>query len=767
MAEAQETFLIDSTGLFEASQRAFLGIPLLLVDGNDYTYLFGVIRDLLQLMQGIGIGRGVFVVGREAHRITGVSNIEKTISSLHELGIAVVHDSLASVLDLCVGLASIVTCFVTHNRSLLLLASDGRRVILLNDKSEREVYCSDAVISRFGVTPSLLPEFRALTDGPQATVLTRREAISVLQQSGDLAAKVADPSIFLSRQLRSKLTKHGSIILERLKQFSPSGHCSRLDVGQMDLGIDLDNDRSVQFLAKHGFYSLRRLLSRQAKAHFVEERSNLRPRDYQAIITSEGLQRFMTIVGMAKACAVDTEASGKDPHTAELFGVSVSVNKDQAFYIPAVAPDLHGIDRETVLSALRKLLEGPIRITGHNLKYDYVLLRRNGIRIANVYCDTMLAAYDCFGDSDFLNLQYLAKRLLGVTIKSHREVVSSNSSLLDMPFNDVADYACAHADVTRELGDVLQRELVQREIDEQYNSETVSMVKTLGDWEVDGIPVDLSGLCRLRKARAERVSLAKDGALDACGCRFNLDSEKELSAVLRMDSALAKVVGFRRLSCGVLEELAIGNNAARMVVQYNRRRKELRDIEAVIETVHNGRAYPVFSQTRTDHCRLTSIRPMLLDVDDAWGIGSCLPFWLRQFCPNAGRALATLADAADDKVLRSDLVAGNGSYCLPNVPQLIEGNHYQLLLSFVTGVSNGQMRRIFLMDGDAVATIHHSFKVRYSATFEWLEQFCRETQKVGFASTRGRRRYFDGLRSSNLGKRDKAMYSAVEWLIKW
>jgi len=767
MAETQETFLIDSTGLFEASQKAFLGIPLLLVDGEDYTFLFGLIRDLLYLIQSIGIGRGVFVIGREAHRITSVANIEKTISSLHELGIAVVHDSFASVLDLCARLASVATCLVTHNRNLLMFANDDRRVTLINDKGERDVYCSDTVISRFGVTPGLLPEFRALTEGPQPTVLTRREAIAVLQQSGDLATKIAEPSIFLSRQLRSKFKEHGTVILERLKQFSPSGPCSRLDVGQMDLGIDLDNGRSVQFLAKYGFYSLRRLLPRLAKTHFAEEQSNPRPRDYQAIIAPEDLQRFVTVVGMAKSCAVDTEASGKDPHTAELFGVSVSVNKGQAFYIPAVAPDLHGLDRDTVISVLRTILEGPIRVTGHNIKYDYVLLRRNGIKIANVSFDTMLAAYDCFGDLEFLNLQYLAGRLLGVTVKSHREVVSANSSLLDLPFSDVANYACAHADVTLQLGEVLQRELVQREIDEQYDSETVSMIKTLGDWEVDGIPVDLSGLCRLREARAEKVSHARDGAFDACRCHFNLDSEKELSTVLRMDSAVAKVVGFRRFSARMLEELAVCNNAARMVVKYYRRRKELRDIEAVIESVHNGRVHPVFNQTRTDHCRLTSIRPTLFDVDDAPTLGSCLPFSLSRFCPNAGKALETLADAADDKVLLSDLLAANGSYCLPNVPPLNEGNHYHLLLSIFTGVSNGQLRRIYLLDGDSVATIHHSFRVRYSPTFEWLDQYCRETEMRGFASAHARRRYFDGLRSSNLGKRDKAMYSAIKWLIRW
>ena len=47
MIEAKDTFLVDLTGFLEASQKAFLGSPCLLVDGEDQTFVFGVVRDLL------------------------------------------------------------------------------------------------------------------------------------------------------------------------------------------------------------------------------------------------------------------------------------------------------------------------------------------------------------------------------------------------------------------------------------------------------------------------------------------------------------------------------------------------------------------------------------------------------------------------------------------------------------------------------------------------------------------------------------------------
>jgi hypothetical protein len=67
----------------------------------------------------------------------------------------------------------------------------------------------------------------------------------------------------------------------------------------------------------------------------------------------------------------------------------------------------------------------------------------------------------------------------------------------------------------------------------------------------------------------------------------------------------------------------------------------------------------------------------------------------------------------------------------------------------------------------AIAAIRHNFQTRYSSTFFWLDKFFKETATNGFASAHGRRRYFDGLRSSNLEKRNSALHSAVKWMVHW
>jgi hypothetical protein len=151
-------------------------------------------------------------------------------------------------------------------------------------------------------------------------------------------------------------------------------------------------------------------------------------------------------------------------------------------------------------------------------------------------------------------------------------------------------------------------------------------------------------------------------------------------------------------------------------------------------------------------------------VDD---FRSCLPKGLREFCPDARRALSFLAAEAADHVLLGDLRTANRSGSFPNFPPLSDGHHSHLLLSFTTGVSNYQLCKTFLLDRNAVERIHHDLQIRYSKTFLWLGKFRETTAANGFASACGRRRYFDGLRSSDLEKRNGALHSAVKWLVRW
>jgi len=50
--------------------------------------------------------------------------------------------------------------------------------------------------------------------------------------------------------------------------------------------------------------------------------------------------------------------------------------------------------------------------------------------------------------------------------------------------------------------------------------------------------------------------------------------------------------------------------------------------------------------------------------------------------------------------------------------------------------------------------------------FTWLDTWQRDTVTKGFGYHDGARKYLEGLKSSDINKKQKAVRSAVEWLIR-
>ena len=120
-------------------------------------------------------------------------------------------------------------------------------------------------------------------------------------------------------------------------------------------------------------------------------------KDYRSITTLEDLEAEIAVLRQAGGFAVDTETTNQDPMRAELVGISLAHSPHEAVYIPlrhaylGVPPQL---DATLVLERLRPLLEDPaLPKYGQNIKYDYIVLHRQGITMRGLACDTMVAGY--------------------------------------------------------------------------------------------------------------------------------------------------------------------------------------------------------------------------------------------------------------------------------------------------------------------------------------------------------------------------------------
>jgi len=104
---------------------------------------------------------------------------------------------------------------------------------------------------------------------------------------------------------------------------------------------------------------------------------------------------------------------------------------------------------------------------------------------------------------------------------------------------------------------------------------------------------------------------------------------------------------------------------------------------------------------------------------------------------------------------------------MTNHPLMGNLDQDELLLSIVIGYSDAKLSQRFMIDHLTLATIQHDLRERYPTLFHWIDEFRMYTTKQGYAQMGHIRRYFDGLKSSNIGKRKRASENAVRWLIQY
>ncbi|OGQ80308.1 MAG: hypothetical protein A3F90_10725 [Deltaproteobacteria bacterium RIFCSPLOWO2_12_FULL_60_19] len=769
MVTQDRNFLIDASFILERNHEAFLGAQLLVCGDENYTFLYGVTRDLLRLRQDLGILQGVLVVGRDSGTACAEGCIGRLVDFLSVLGMRILHRPDVSVLDLCAGVAPLASHVISDRQEFLQLVKYDLTVVCPDKSGGWDILSSTTVKQKFGIEAVQVPSFLALTTGPKSSIVTRGQARRLLELYSEVTEMFEDGlTRVMSAPLRDKLELNRKAILDRTVRLTATEERVR-DLDTPAPLYELAEDESARILESCGLLSLVRLLrrpSRSSGAPAVLEAQDLRePEGYKVITDAEGLDVLQSTVLSAKVCAIDTEASDKDPRTATLFGVAFCVEERRAYYLPVVGNHRSSARPLDAHGALRKILGSGVRFVGHNIKYDYVLLRRNNLNIAQMYFDTMLAAHDCYGDLDSWSLGYLAERILGRHVQPYRELVNEGETFLDLPQDVVVRHACTDVDATLALYHMLVKELERRGVAHQYWNETIPLVKTLGDWEFAGVWTDTSKLASIRQLLLTRLQELRAAVLKDTGTVFDLDSNKELWAALGGISSLKRMLpagGSGRILA--LERAACSHPIAKSVARYKRLRKELRIVDSVAAAVREGRVYPLFSQVRTGYNMLTSENPSIFDGVADNSLKSCFRGCLPGFFRDRRKAIGRLRELTGEYDSEKAAFAQSAG----EIRRVIaEVGSEELLLSLAVGVSDTQLSKEYLIDRLTASQVRHEFQVTYPRVFEWASRYRNECVARGFAVDGGRVRHLDGLRSSNVARREAACNTAIRWLLRY
>lgn len=755
-------FLIDSTFLFEASEAAFLGTPLLVdKEGRDHTRTFGVVRDLLRLRRKFGIRHAAIIVGEESLAATGTDVVDDLLPLLRQINASVLRVDGARVVDICAQVASSAHWVISNNPAVQQLVGDRLGVLIPSVGDDAEVITKKTLVDA-GIRPEWVPAVLALSDGKGAP-LKRRQAVRLLEVYGSLEAVLEDASSAPSADWKRKLApnRDGLLQIEKGLRIRPAVMAAPA-MTPGGVFVD-DSDTSVTALRAYGFWSLVRMLPLPAASAIDVPASSECKTDYRAIRCPEDLRALEQCLSQAEVCAIDTETSGKDPRRATLYGVSLAVKEGQAFYVPLVQSDLDGLSPEDVRARLKVALSRKLKLVGHNLKYDFAVLQRHGIDVQAPHFDTLLAAHECFGDWDFWNLSALAKKLLGTSVKRYRDIVGDGETFLDKPFKELVEHACCDADMALRLYAVLTRELRKQGNEQHFLEGPMRVEALLMERERDGVRIDMGRMKAVGRATRTSAEALKAAVFAVAGCEFDVESPKSTTETLRKLGIWEKTS--RPPAEAQMEQIAGEFPLVASIVKFRRERRRHRDIEAICDAAKKGRVYPSFSQCKSAHGSLSSASPCL---DEAVAAGAVLDKALLGLFVDAAASLEILMEASGDDVLRKDSrprKAKDGF--IPGLSVSGEDEHREALLMTAIGEPDPVISRRFLMGRADTAKLRSAITSRYPALFSWLQDFRRAALASGFGEHGGSRKHLAGLRSSDVDKRNRAVRSAVRWLARY
>ena len=285
--------------------------------------------------------------------------------------------------------------------------------------------------------------------------------------------------------------------------------------------------------------------------------------------------------------AVDTETNSLDTQKAELVGVSLAVNENQAYYVPVghKNKDDKEIKKQIKIEDLIKILkpyleDETIKKVGQNIKYDLKIFKKYEIHLKS-FEDTMLLSYALDSGLNRHNLDILAKIHLDHENIKYKDVAGTGKSEVTFDQVKIIDsyrYACEDADVTLKLYNIFKERLVKEKCFHVYENLEIPLVDVLARMECQGIKIDKKILSQLSETFAKNLKVLEKKIYKIAGEEFNIGSTKQLGDILYEK---LKISGTKKTKKGnfatnvnVLEDLAgKGHEFPKLILDWRQKSK--------------------------------------------------------------------------------------------------------------------------------------------------------------------------------------------------
>jgi len=519
----------------------------------------------------------------------------------------------------------------------------------------------------------------------------------------------------------------------------------------------------------------------------VEKKVNIK--SYECILDEKNLDKWIKILEEKTVIAVDTETSSLNPLETNLVGISFSYAPNKACYIP-LAHKEKSLKKAIVLKKIKPLLEDPsIKKVGQNIKFDFIVLKQNGIEINSIE-DTMLISYTLDAGTNRHNMDTLSEIHLGHKTISFKELVGTGKNKLnfsDIELNKATEYAAEDADITLRLYENLKERLDEEKLNKIYEYFEKPMVKLLSTLEFNGIKVDANHLKKLSARFEKKLKKIEKNIYELAGREFNIGSPKQLGEIIYNELKIAKLKktkkGSLATNANVLEDLAFtGHKFPNLILEW-RQVSKLKNTysDALQEHISSKtkRVHTSFLLAATSTGRLASSDPNLQNIPIKSEDGREIR---KAFIADKGNILVAadynqiemriLADMADVKALKKAFKNEEDIHSLTasqvfNVPikkvnEDLRRKAKAINFGIIYGITQyGLAKQISVSNHEALDFINSYFK-RFPEIKDYMNSTIKSCRTKGYVNNIfGRRIHLRGINDKNFSVRSFQERAAI------
>lgn len=510
--------------------------------------------------------------------------------------------------------------------------------------------------------------------------------------------------------------------------------------------------------------------------------------EYKLVENEEELRQLCDFFITKEFVSIDTETTSTDAISAELVGLSFSVEEKKAFYVAVPANYEEALK---IVQIFKPLYESDkIMKIGQNIKYDYEVLTRYGVTLQGKMFDTMIAHYLIQPELHH-NMDYMAETLLGYQTIHIEELLGpkgkKQKNMRDLSPTDIYEYAAEDADITLRLKNVLEPRLKELGVEELFWNIEMPLVRVLADMELNGVCLDTEALQDTSKIFTERMKQYEQEIYKEAGEEFNISSPKQVGDILFgklqiMDKPKKTKTGQYVTSEEVLQSLESKSPIVRNILNYRGMKKLLSTyIDALPKLINprTGHIHTSFNQALTATGRLSSSDPNLQNIpvrtDDGKEIRKCfIPedgclFFSADYSQIELRIMAHLSE--DENMMEAfreghDIHRATAAKIwhedIDKVTDAQRKKAKQANFGIIYGITTyGLAQRMDIPNGEAKELIEGYFRT-FPKVQAYMEYAKEEARAKGYAETLfHRRRYLADINSRNATVRGFAERNAI------